>query len=1322
MRKEIILQQVSRKRSEINEKSLKNELTRYFENLKKEILKRLEENWKDYTMFQSDMDLICAPILESHDKYYEIIKKHVTKEYKFGMDRGKKLVKLARKKQSLNRPKISLKSYNLPLSAFIQKDELFKPMEWTEDELYNQVFHASEKTLMRVNNEINNYLSTGYKTGQGINFIGKQITRRFDQLKDWESRRIARTEIHKAHNTGTMRAYGDLGVEYTQWDCSIDGRQRDSHEALDGEIIAMGNTYSNGLHYPGDSSTGNLKEFINCRCGNLPFIMPYDKIAPPGQMQFREHELISIKVTDYNTLIDNVINGKEFSSDYVNEIMNRAKRTVNEWNINRLTPGEREVYLKYKKNVTILKDALINHNYNDLDKLEDLGGFYAFRDKKSFYEWTDNLRNFDELKDELEDIIEDIREYEQIIKDTNIEVLDNPVKIQWFNDFEEAGWKNFTTDYNYVDFDYAEEFYLYHFVKEDVIIYESVDAQFSRVRTFHKMYKDLPENMKLAKSIILSNQKPTNNVFESLGGYVLEEPGNNAIFQFRNTLSESKRVFIHETAHLLEKDFGYFISNSRAYASAFYKDKQRLTDLGYELEDTYVTQYAHNFTERALTGGYGDYRIFSEDFAESLSYYITNKEAFTKKFPEKAKFLEKVLKNRITPQNSVHFKAWKDVKYSMFELSEEESDRYLELHIKEHLYAKEGKLLSKAEREELKWYDDMKTMDYLHKKRLDLEPLTKEEMKAYEELTKRLHVPKQALFDVEMHPRVKMRQEIRASKKDLFKLSPAEKEEMKEIQDKLRNHSDELGFIEKRKLEKKYELLYSKYYYNQLRNYVIDAQFDNVDWEELERLHKQFKYYKTVRELEQYNKYTIKKVKVDYKDIHGFRLTDEEMEIYNILKNNPLNIEPYPREKKLLRKLRDKKRLGELHQKLLDPNYFETHGDLPGLDSTEAREYFALYNKYKHEWGLPDIDIDYIKWQLEVPNDNVVDYYMPHDLHITHVVDMHYTEMEDLQRLLVKQAIDKHSLTPAEQEKLEFLIAKRDFNKIYSLRLEQKGLFYKEEKLYWKYYLKLRDSGEFDNYDVSELIDKFEKRLYETYFPNVKWEEVSHSKYKKRKGSYDDGMPYRVTDLTKMFTIDTRFCTEFEKDLANDWLGADYRRYREFIVNCEGDVNKYAEWLMQNRGYTEYHAREYAMETAYNTVRLANLLNNQTKEPMTFFRCETKLHLGDNPKVGDIVTLEGFNSFAISEEGMKFFESKSRKTITAYLEIEAPTGTRGAYVAPISPTPYKPEMEFLAQLNSKMEIIELGEKEGKAYAKLRVVNDYDFEEVLNASDIGLKLR
>ena len=277
------------KRSKNNEKQLTLELAQLFKEIDDQIQELLQEYGTSETLLQGQITIILSPIKASHEEYYNIIKEHVLKEFEMGTAEGDRLVEL-------NNPKMVQEVINE-----IRRKNLFGTLEYTEQKLLNETFTASERTLARVNENINKILTEGYQSGEGIEKVSQSITKRFQQLETWEARRIARTEIHTAHNQGIMRSYETLDVEYTQWVSAHDSRVRGhrktdkaNHIIMDGEIIPFGGTYSNGLKYPGDKS-GKIEEWINCRCSHAPFVVPSGHIVPPGRSHFEESDLISFR-------------------------------------------------------------------------------------------------------------------------------------------------------------------------------------------------------------------------------------------------------------------------------------------------------------------------------------------------------------------------------------------------------------------------------------------------------------------------------------------------------------------------------------------------------------------------------------------------------------------------------------------------------------------------------------------------------------------------------------------------------------------------------------------------------------------------------------------------------------------------------------------------------------------------------------------------------------------------------------------------------------------------------------------------------------------
>lgn len=171
--------------------------------------------------------------------------------------------------------------------SFQAAPELTKDMR---EKLRKTVFEASQVTLRRMTGNVMQQLSESYNQGLGIDDAASQLKKVFTGMKDYELRRVARTEINSAQNYGAEKTIEQMHVDYHQWWSTDDDRTRDSHVDIHGQIVRVGELFSNGLHYPGDKS-GDIEEWINCRCRIIPFIMPEGKKAPVGQAQFYESDL-----------------------------------------------------------------------------------------------------------------------------------------------------------------------------------------------------------------------------------------------------------------------------------------------------------------------------------------------------------------------------------------------------------------------------------------------------------------------------------------------------------------------------------------------------------------------------------------------------------------------------------------------------------------------------------------------------------------------------------------------------------------------------------------------------------------------------------------------------------------------------------------------------------------------------------------------------------------------------------------------------------------------------------------------------------------------
>ena len=105
-------------------------------------------------------------------------------------------------------------------------------------------------------------LSDGIAEGEGINQLSDRVKETYNQYPTYRLDLIARTESTFANNEGFLDAYkqSDI-VQGKEWIATLDDRTRDEHAMLDGEIVELNQSFSNGLQYPQE---------YNCRCVIAP--------------------------------------------------------------------------------------------------------------------------------------------------------------------------------------------------------------------------------------------------------------------------------------------------------------------------------------------------------------------------------------------------------------------------------------------------------------------------------------------------------------------------------------------------------------------------------------------------------------------------------------------------------------------------------------------------------------------------------------------------------------------------------------------------------------------------------------------------------------------------------------------------------------------------------------------------------------------------------------------------------------------------------------------------------------------------------------------
>jgi len=187
--------------------------------------------------------------------------------------------------------------------------ELFAPNPKVSSRLKRYKFEASDKTMARVDKDINQILAEAYREGWGPREVAEKIKQRFTDLSDYEARRIAQTEINTTRNYVQYQRMQDDEMEYKIWHAAHDSRTRKSHIDVDEEIVPINERFSNGLLYPGDKD-GDPSEWVNCRCSHAAYIMPLGYQAPDF-FPFKESDLVKV--------------GSSLSKDYVSEIQERIR-------------------------------------------------------------------------------------------------------------------------------------------------------------------------------------------------------------------------------------------------------------------------------------------------------------------------------------------------------------------------------------------------------------------------------------------------------------------------------------------------------------------------------------------------------------------------------------------------------------------------------------------------------------------------------------------------------------------------------------------------------------------------------------------------------------------------------------------------------------------------------------------------------------------------------------------------------------------------------------------------------------------------------------
>ena len=162
--------------------------------------------------------------------------------------------------------------------------------QYAKTQLGQKIVWISNTTKELYISIVQRVIQTAGKTGLSIWDTAKEIQKQIGYSNHYRAERIARTEIIKASNLGTLEAGKNASIPtLKEWLPIVDEWSRPDHAAMDGQPpIAMDQQFNVGgtmMNYPGDESAGP-EHVINCRCAL--------NIVPAPEAETPEHEEINL--------------------------------------------------------------------------------------------------------------------------------------------------------------------------------------------------------------------------------------------------------------------------------------------------------------------------------------------------------------------------------------------------------------------------------------------------------------------------------------------------------------------------------------------------------------------------------------------------------------------------------------------------------------------------------------------------------------------------------------------------------------------------------------------------------------------------------------------------------------------------------------------------------------------------------------------------------------------------------------------------------------------------------------------------------------------
>lgn len=200
----------------------------------------------------------------------------------------------------------------IPLIIPINQEQVVAAIQH-ETKLSDGLYAALGKDTKRLSKQIASEISRGISNAATYEEMTRNIAS-FSNIPRNNAARIARTEAHRIQCKATMDAQWkakEKGADIVkQWDSTMDGKTRESHRKLDGQIRELDEDFEvDGMHVSAPSQFWDPAEDCNCRCTLLQrarWALDEDELAT---LKDRAEYFELDKANDFDDFKEKYLNG-----------------------------------------------------------------------------------------------------------------------------------------------------------------------------------------------------------------------------------------------------------------------------------------------------------------------------------------------------------------------------------------------------------------------------------------------------------------------------------------------------------------------------------------------------------------------------------------------------------------------------------------------------------------------------------------------------------------------------------------------------------------------------------------------------------------------------------------------------------------------------------------------------------------------------------------------------------------------------------------------------------------------------------------------------